>query len=238
MCVDNYFALCYRYPVIISNRRRSSLIEINIVGAPKDIDQAQKGFCFFSKERLDKTENITHTQSKLLSCAAELAICLSLNKLGLAPACGGYTKDKKGRPVCEKGYISVSHSGEFALCAVSEKPVGVDIEKQRILTEKASRYILGDDKGKYENNELLRIWTVKEAFSKLTGEGLRFPLGKITLHSDGSASDGETKAFSQSFLLDNGYQLSVCSSEQGETVKIKEFSYNEAVRLLTEQKSI
>ena len=46
-------------------------------------------------------------------------------------------EDSCGRPFFEDIYISISHSEEFAVCAISDSPVGVDIERIRPNIKKA-----------------------------------------------------------------------------------------------------
>ena len=36
---------------------------------------------------------------------------------------------KSGKPVCDRGYFSISHSGNYVCVAVSDAPIGVDIQK-------------------------------------------------------------------------------------------------------------
>ena len=46
------------------------------------------------------------------------------------------TCDGNGKPLCDGCYISLSHSGDYAVCAVSSFPIGVDIEKKRDVNPK------------------------------------------------------------------------------------------------------
>lgn len=71
--------------------------------------------------------------------------------------------------------VSISHSGPWVLCAAHEGAVGADIEVlkqpdfrlcQKIATPGEQAYI-GHDARRF-----LEVWTAKEAYLKLTGEGL------------------------------------------------------------------
>lgn len=89
---------------------------------------------------------------------------------------------KFGKPLL-KGYphihFNLSHCREAALCVVSESPVGCDIESvpseldmelcRHCFNEDEITYIEGSDQPTIAFAEL---WTKKEAFLKLTGEGL------------------------------------------------------------------
>jgi len=75
-------------------------------------------------------------------------------------------------------HFSISHSGEYILCALGSRPVGVDIECIRARGAKLARYALAASE--YEQYLALggdwpafySLWTKKEAWAKYTGEGL------------------------------------------------------------------
>jgi len=85
----------------------------------------------------------------------------------------------KGKPYVElcDTYLSVSHSGEYFLCIIAERPVGIDVQErknsnsdkiaERYFTEREKSFIR--DNGE---NGFFTVWTRKEAYSKLTGEGI------------------------------------------------------------------
>jgi phosphopantetheinyl transferase len=77
-------------------------------------------------------------------------------------------------------HFSLSHTGQHVFCALSDRPVGVDGEEtcrlvrpelaEKILSAgELSRYHRAEDK----NAALLKLWVLKEAQAKCTGEGLR-----------------------------------------------------------------
>jgi 4'-phosphopantetheinyl transferase len=91
----------------------------------------------------------------------------------------GYTDqdlfyDRMGKPHLRDGkYISITHSFEFSGVIVSDKPVGIDIEKQRPKIARIAEKFIG-----YESNylntksvnyisELTIIWAIKESLYKL-----------------------------------------------------------------------
>ncbi len=68
-------------------------------------------------------------------------------------------------------YISISHSGFYAACAVSHEPVGMDIQEERELDWRRLLKKLGAAEA-CEQEDFWRLWTCKEACGKLTGKGL------------------------------------------------------------------
>ena len=89
--------------------------------------------------------------------------------------------DKYGKPSFkdeEDIFFNISHSGNYCVCAFSDKPVGVDIQMIRPLKQNiAEKYFNNKDvEYVYENEKeivdrTIRVWCAKESFSKLTGKG-------------------------------------------------------------------
>lgn len=76
-------------------------------------------------------------------------------------------------------HFNLSHSGEMAFCALSDRPVGADIE---IVCPRKSEFPAYVFKGKeYDRylslggdwNAFYTLWTEKESIIKYTGEGLK-----------------------------------------------------------------
>ncbi len=75
-------------------------------------------------------------------------------------------------------HFNMSHCREAVACAVSTRPVGVDVESIGRYKESLVRYTMNDDEcrrifeAKLPEVEFIRLWTMKEALLKLTGEGI------------------------------------------------------------------
>lgn len=74
-------------------------------------------------------------------------------------------------------HFNISHTKGLVVCAVSTSPVGIDAEKirpypksvLRKMTEKERTYV---QQSHSPDEAFMRVWTMKEAMIKLTGEGL------------------------------------------------------------------
>lgn len=72
-------------------------------------------------------------------------------------------------------HFNLSHTGDYVVCAISENAVGVDIEHTRKNYLKVARRFFTDNECRWigeDENRFLRIWTLKEAYSKYTGQGI------------------------------------------------------------------
>jgi len=94
---------------------------------------------------------------------------------------------ENGKPEVKGLYFNLSHSDEMVVCAVAESPVGCDIEKvdkyregiaERNFTDNEMRY-LKRFQGEERKEEFYRLWTMKESYLKMTGEGITVSLDQI-----------------------------------------------------------
>ena len=88
----------------------------------------------------------------------------------------------RGKPyfACGEPYFSISHTKRHAFCAIGPSPIGLDAEEadreirpalaEKILSPgEAARLRAAED----PRTALLKLWVLKEAEAKRTGEGLR-----------------------------------------------------------------
>lgn len=111
-----------------------------------------------------------------------------------------YTYGENGKPYLTdypRLHFSLSHSGSYVIAAFSEEEVGIDIQYHKPMQcDIAERFFSEEDKrlleqlaAEGEADAFYRLWAVKEAYMKLTGEGLRQGLNTTKLERlDASAS--------------------------------------------------
>ena len=74
--------------------------------------------------------------------------------------------------------FNLSHCKEAAICAISDQPVGVDVESVRSFNESLVHYTMNEDEiRQIESSEdqavaFIRLWTMKESAMKLIGTGI------------------------------------------------------------------
>ena len=111
--------------------------------------------------------------------------------------------------------FNVSHSGEYVVVAFmdeAEAEVGIDIQKKKPLHEKMVDKILSE-KEMGHVDDLILVWSAKEAFIKWDGRGLSIPLSDLEWKEDGSVSyEKENKtAYVQEIKMEEGYRCCVCT---------------------------
>lgn len=124
-----------------------------------------------SEYKTDLPQNVLEHCKKQESFAAAKAL-IDVGVLGLR-------YEENGKPVADNCYVSISHSGNMVAVCTSEKPIGIDIEKideKRNLEKLSNRVFCGEELETFKNNptpeQFYEIWTQKEAYSKIDGNGV------------------------------------------------------------------
>ena len=88
----------------------------------------------------------------------------------------------RGKPYFEDAplHFSISHTKNHAFCVLAPYPVGIDAEEKdrKVNLRLAEKILSPTEKVRFEaasdkSAMLLRLWVLKDAAAKLTGEGLR-----------------------------------------------------------------
>jgi 4'-phosphopantetheinyl transferase len=107
-------------------------------------------------------------------------------------------------------HFSLSHCRMAVACAVSDRPVGIDIESIRSYRENLAAYVLNEvdlkevKQAERPEVEFIKRWTQKEAFLKLTGQGISNAMKELDMSGTWSHTE---------VCLENDYVWTVCYYE-------------------------
>ena len=127
-------------------------------------------------------------------------------------------------------HFNLSHSGSFAVCAVADHPVGVDVEQVREAhLGIAKRFFLPGEfawisQSADPDRAFYRLWTRKESALKRLGEGLSRPLDSLCV-LPGKESE-ENAAFSEWDA--DGHMICVCA-EKNDKVQFERWSLPQCI---------
>lgn len=142
------------------------------------------------------------------------------------------TYGENGKPQMAGFYFNLSHSGGMVLCAAGDSEVGCDVEKIKCEPRGLVRHFFCEGEiayleqfcGEDREREFFRLWTMKESYMKMTGEGMRLSLKQFELIPGDSVSvyraDQHVCCFFQEYEIP-GYRACVCAKEQNFSEQIE-----------------
>lgn len=146
-----------------------------------EIRQADSMY-FYNNKKIQKLKN-SHQKKLSIAAAVLTNFCSELYSFDVK----NIRISETGKPLIDNSsyHLSISHAGNFAVCGVANKTIGVDIEQVVSLnyqTITTNHFTTDEQTFLAENVESNRqalffdLWVLKESFLKNTGLGLSVPL--------------------------------------------------------------
>ena len=170
-----------------------------------------------SKERKDKILKCRLFKDRARSLGVEILLKKALADRGLEIKDLSFSYGPFGKPYLadpEDLYFSLSHSGSYVMCAVSDQEIGCDIEKVREVNEKVTKRFFTPEE--YESvfslssaedraDLFFKYWTAKESLMKCTGLGMSLLSRSSTLSSS---------YFFKEIAVAEGYRACICQAAE------------------------
>ena len=134
-----------------------------------------------SEQRRLQALKFKHEQGRKTCAMAYLLLCQALRQEYGITELPVFEYGEHGKPFIVGHpdiHFNFSHCSEAVICAVSDQPVGVDVESIREYKESLARYTMNDQeleqiaRAERPDVEFIRLWTMKEAVLKLSGRGI------------------------------------------------------------------
>ena len=134
-----------------------------------------------SEQRREQALKFKHEQGQRLCVLAYLLLKQALREGYGITENPVFEYNEHGKPSIvghSEIYFNLSHCKEAAICVVSDQPVGVDVEGIREYKESLVNYTMNDEEiAQIKTAEnpaaaFIRLWTMKEATTKLIGTGI------------------------------------------------------------------
>lgn len=148
---------------------------------------------------------------------------------GYAAYCGRKLPDnlqvvREGKPVFANWpgvEFSVSHSGEWWVCAFADRPVGLDVQEHRPCPYQrlAERWFHPDEQlwlSRQTDTEeaFYTLWTARESFVKMTGQGIDSGFSCFSVIADGLLRKEIGGGELRQLPFADGYSLCVCIKKE------------------------
>lgn len=173
-----------------------------------------------SEARRKKTDRFRFASDKRLSLGAGLLLQKVLERAGILDREIGVMPN--GKPYLKNTkdwFFNLSHSGTKVLCALAREPVGCDIERMenpplelapKVFSSQEQNQLFSLN-GEAQRQYFYKLWTGKESYLKMTGEGLRHMPADFTISVPFASQVIENRlvAFYE-VSCGEGYQGTVC----------------------------
>ena len=196
-----------------------------------DAGQAERYISRLDAGRKEKIQKIRPEAEKKRSVGAGLLVNRFCSECGYLPEQIRY--GKYGKPCLEEPdapAFNLSHSGKYAVLAYekdSTEEIGIDIQEVRQLSSHMANRILCTremEQGAVTDRQVLRLWTIKEAFAKMTGRGLTLDFKEICCDLKQGicvCEKEEKKAYFKEIEVDRDYFCCVCSTKPMDKVRVR-----------------
>ncbi len=207
-------------------------------------ERFNEAYSLVDADRRQKIDRFKYPNGKNLSLGAGFLLHKALEDIGISDYKLEYRmRDKPYIAGRDDVFFNISHSGSMVALGLSDKEVGVDIEKDKHFKESLVNYVFtGEDLslakaltascGLSEDQTFTRLWTAKESIMKYSGmvitlepKKIRLVLGAVIDNSNPTLSfscevfDCRNLIISSYSIED--YQLSVCSEyEEFEVINV------------------
>ncbi len=156
---------------------------------------------------------------RLRDCAGEFAAETGLPFSEDAPL----LRTQRGKPYFDGAAFSfsITHSGDYWICGMGEKPLGIDLQDLRPCKKEAiaRRFFHPLEQSFLEKNNwepFFSVWAAKESYVKLTGEGITDRFSRFSVVDDQGNMTRVDSAALRFLPFREGYSLCVCGEELGE----------------------
>lgn len=203
---------------------------------------------FISDERRNRIKKFKFYEDALLSLFSELMVRMILTKTKNIPNSEiQFSNNIYGKPFLRDKsldfHFNISHARGIVLCAVADKPVGVDVEyKKSIEMDIAKRFFTKEEynrlmslKEKEQIDLFYDLWVVKESYLKFTGFGLQKGLDSFVIDFDKGqiiSEDGNPMCFLRQYNFFHEYPLAVCSKKNEFGPNLIEISQQQLIDFL------
>lgn len=209
-----------------------------------DEELFQNAYNSVSEYRQRKVDKMKHPEDKRRSLGAGLLLQKALCDFGIDERTAVFETNRNGKPYILHGpqevgletiHFNLSHSGDYAICVISDNPAGCDVERVRKIDLKiADRFFAPSEieliktqpTSEAQINTFFRLWTLKESYIKAEGQGLSMGLNTFSVQPDFNRifrDNIEVACSLYEFDIDKSYKFSACilgSGKLSNTAKI------------------
>ncbi|MCI9065081.1 MAG: 4'-phosphopantetheinyl transferase superfamily protein [Lachnospiraceae bacterium] len=188
-----------------------------------------------SPYRQQKIAILRNDRDRNRSLGAGLLLDHGLAVYGLQERSVEYDIGQWGKPALKyhpEICFSLSHSGDYAICTIGDRPVGNDIEHvregrlkvaNRFFAEEELAWLYEAETEEERTGRMFRLWTMKESFLKVIGRGMSLSLKDFVIRMDEESGRARVRHsfdakyyYMREYGEIDGYCTAVCAQESGD----------------------
>lgn len=209
------------------------MVELFAANIHQIAPRAQELLALIDPERQARVRAFGDSRSALLTLAAGLLLYAIFGEQARS---AHFERGRRGKPhLTDRAPFNITHAGDYAVLALAERTVGVDLERFRPIDWQriAERFFHPEEQryltySKEPEKDFFRIWTLKESYLKAEGTGFSVSPASFAVLPEGEHSAhffGETIYRFTRLPAFEDYCLSVCSLSEtvSDHVVLKEF---------------
>lgn len=171
-----------------------------------------------SPEKRRRAERMPPRRRRQLIAGDALSRQMLAQQLNKAPEDIRFAYNENGKPLCDGAWFSLSHSGDIVVCAVSDQPIGLDVEQIRPVRPGPLKALPPEERtyaaAGEEPERFWRLWTAKEAWIKCRGGHLGQFRKPILTMEDDSLRYAEKGYIFRTPPCPAGYVAAICEREE------------------------
>lgn len=226
------------------------MIEVYIVRIPNKIETRlfKQLLGYVSNEKRKKIENFHRKEDSYRGLIADLLVrSLIIRKYSISNEEIEFKNNLYGKPYLHNFSnfeFNVSHSGDWVVCAVDKFSIGIDVELIKPIEFEIAKSFFAEA----EYNDLLSIeplrkldyfydlWTIKESYVKVLGEGLTIPLNSFLVKKHDFKqieiikNNKKIPYFVRQYDIDDQYKLSVSAMHNNFSVNPQHVNFFSIVK--------
>jgi len=150
---------------------------------------------YVSDEKAKKIQRFKNIKDKSRSLVGDLLLrYIIMSKVDIANREIIFTFNDYGKPILNNYshiHFNLSHAGNWVVVAFDSNKVGIDIEYKRPINLSSFKSIFSEQEYEQLKNlnidqqmhSFYKLWTIKESYVKMIGEGLSMPLNNIEIEN-------------------------------------------------------
>lgn len=212
------------------------MIKINCTKKPDSIDEKLLSTLTspISQNKKERIMRFKRREDAYRALVADILIrTMACRFLGIRNTEIKFKESEYGKPYLlnyNDYHFNISHSGDWVVCAIDSRPIGIDVEQIREVDFGIARHFFSkmeylELSKKTGNNKVAffyDLWTLKESYIKATGDGFSKEPDSFTIAFGRQGAFIENpkekttfqKYYFKQYNIDKNYKMAVCSQNR------------------------